>query len=51
MSVATSTRISPDLKSASARVRALALVTVDRRTADAVFVQLFRQVVCTVLGG
>ncbi len=30
--------------------RPLALVTVDSRTANTVFVQLFRQVVCTVLG-
>ena len=44
------TRISPDLKSASARVRAWLLLPWNGGAADAVFIQLFRQVVCAVLG-
>jgi len=42
--------MSPSLKFASARVRALALVAVDSGGGDAVFIQLFRQMVSAVLG-
>jgi hypothetical protein len=43
--------MSPDLKVGQRTgTRALALVAVDRRAADAVFIQLFRQVVGAVLG-